>query len=192
MTKNILLVLATILISISFNEFNHYITEDDKENTIVLTSMVDVNNFKQSSNFGRLYSDSLLTNLKRSGWTIIDYRGVNLSTVTKKGEFYLSRKALTQLPKQHNYIVGTYGLYGNKLLINVRILEAGTNKVIAASNNMINDPKIIEMVLKDNCEALGCSKAKEFSMSLKKDDCKNTSRCECQNPDKCLNEGINR
>lgn len=212
MIKNILLVLVTLLITSSFNgcaiknirgsnnfseavstvseEFNHYISDDEKQNTIVFTSMVDVNNLRQSSNFGRLYSDSLLTNLKRSGWSIIDYRGMKIITTTKKGEFYLSREELSKLPQKHNYVVGTYSLYGNKLLINVRILKAGTNEVIVASNSTIDDPAIIRMVLRDNCKDLRCfkPKVKPFMIKLKKDDCKNPSRCECQNPDGCLSE----
>ena len=196
MRTNILLMLITITISMSFNacaiknirdsrdfsesvstiseEFNNYITNNDKAGTIVLTSMVDVNNFKQSSNFGRLYSDSLLTNLQRSGWNIIDYRGVKLSTNPREGEFYLSRKSLKKLPQDSNYVVGTYGVYGDKLLINVRILKANSNEVIVASNSIITDPDIIAMALKDHCKSLTCP---QFSISLIKDDCKNPNIC---------------
>ncbi|SFV56242.1 hypothetical protein MNB_SM-5-1233 [hydrothermal vent metagenome] len=198
MRKSILFVITAVLLSVGFQgcaikniresndfsdavstvsvEFNHYISEANKKKTIVLTSMVDVNDLQQSSNFGRLYSDSLLTNLERSGWTIIDYRGRNLATVKREGEFYLSRTALKELPQHYNYVVGTYGLYGKKVLINVRILEAGTNKVLVASNSMIDDPKIVKMVLRDHCRYLGCKN--KFRISVKKDDCQNASRCE--------------
>jgi len=176
-------------------ELNRDISRDEKRDvTIILTSMVDVNNLRQSSDFGRLYSDSLLTNLTRLGFKVVDYRGVKLTASEKKGEFYLSRKELKDIPGLHYVLVGTYGVYGKELLVNVRMLNPEDNSVVVASNNLIDDPNIVRMALKDNCKSLTCQqmkpKEKEFSIGLKKDDCKNVSRCECTNPDDCVDEVV--
>jgi TolB-like protein len=170
-------------------ELNKDISRSDKnEMNIILTSMVDVNNLNQSSNFGRLYSDSLLTNLTRLGFNVIDYRGVKLKAAKKEGEFYLSREDIKNIEGNYYILVGTYGIYNNELLVNVRMLNSETNAVVVASNNLIDDPAIVSLALKDSCKSLMCNKKKpeEFSIVLKKDDCKNAQRCECENPDTCL------
>lgn len=174
-------------------ELNRDISRADKRDvTIVLTSMVDVNNLDQSSNFGRLYSDSLMTNLTRLGFTVVDYRGVKINASQKKGEFFLSRKDIKMVSGIHYILVGTYGVFDQELLVNVRLLNPETSEVIVASNNLIDDPAIVAMALHDNCKSLSCQtkkKPEEFSIVLKKDDCKNVSRCECENPDECLAAG---
>jgi len=158
---------------------------------IIVTSIVDVDNFKQSSDFGRLYSDSMITNFKRLGWNVIDYRGKNIIAQTKKGEFYLDRDALKQTPKDSVVFVGTYGHYErNGLLVNVRLLDKQTNYVLSASNVQLNDANSYALSNQSNCNDLNCNKSEEvqFNIMLKEDDCKNSPRCECKNPNKCLGE----
>lgn len=165
-------------------------------NNIVVTSLVDVDDLRQSSDFGRLYSDSMITNFKRLGWNVIDFRGVKLVAKTKKGELYLDRGKLKNTPKDSVVFVGTYGQYSTKatteysesnngLLINVRLLDKMTNEVISASNVQLNDKRAYALSTKSNCTTLGCSKTKglsqeesDFNMMLKNDDCKEASRCE--------------
>ncbi len=166
---------------------------------VIVTSMVDVDDFSQSSDFGRLYSDSMITNFKRLGWNVIDFRGVNLIAETKEGEFYLNRAQLKNTPADSVVFVGTYGNYYSNgrddkhhakgLLINVRLLDKSTNQVLSASNVQLNDMNAYDLAQRSNCTDLGCGCGAEetnFNIALEKDDCKNDARCECENPDKCL------
>ena len=160
---------------------------------IIVTSIVDVDNFTQSSDFGRLYSDSMITNFKRAGWNVIDFRGKNILGITKEGEFYLNRNALKSTPKDSVVFVGTYGHYNkNGLLINVRLLNKASNYVLSASNVQLNDATSYKLSKKSNCLGLTCAKKKmkepAFNIMVIEDDCKNSSRCECSNPNKCLGE----
>jgi hypothetical protein len=55
-----------------------------------------------------------------------------------------------------------------------------------------------KLAQQNNCTNLECSKAKmyseeekkeqQFNIMLERDDCKNSNRCECQNPNSCLGE----
>ena len=164
---------------------------------IIVTSMVNINNLRESSNFGRLYSEAMMTNFKRLGWNVIDFRGKKIFVQRKNGEFYLDRAELKSVPVDSVIYVGTYGEYKGGLLLNVRILDFKTNKVITASNVELADAEALALSKRSNCTYLGCSqqrvqnkKAKEtFHIGLKADDCKNVQRCECTNPDGCLDKG---
>ncbi len=154
---------------------------DKKEVTnqkIILTSMVDVNNFNQSSDFGRLYSDSLMTNFERFGWTVIDFRGVNVISEVKEGEFYLDRSKLKDFGDEYLVVVGTYGKYDEQLLVNVRILEPETNRLVVSSNVLIDDEETVKLAQTNHCKDLTCSAQTSFNMKIKSDDCADTSRCE--------------
>ena len=158
---------------------------------IIVTSMVNVNNFRQSSDFGRLYSESMMTNFKRLGWNVIDFRGKKLFVEVKNGEFYLDRSMLKDIPVDSVIYVGTYGEYNDGLLLNMRMLDHKTNKVLTASNVQLNDANALSLSKRSNCSDLGCSGAgnNNFHITLKQDDCVNANRCECSNPDSCLGEG---
>jgi len=169
---------------------------------IIVTSIVDVNDFGQSSDFGRLFSESMITNFTRLGWNVIDYRGKNVVVRKRQGEFYLSRLDMKEFPSDSVVFVGTYGEYQDGLLLNMRILDKTTNKIITVSNIQLNDDNSLAMSKKSNCLSLECKNRVQnskksaqvesgFSIGLKKDDCKNTARCECENPETCLGEGIN-
>ncbi len=148
---------------------------------IILTSIVDVNDFSQTSNFGRLYSDSLMTNLERFGWTVIDYRGVQVLTEVRNGEFYLDRSKLKDFGDNYLVVVGTYGIYDEQLLVNVRILDPKDNRLVVSSNVLIDDEETVKLALSDHCKDLSCSAKKKeeeaFNMMIKSDDCEVTHRC---------------
>jgi TolB-like protein len=165
---------------------------------IIVTSMVNVNNLRQSSDFGRLYSEAMMTNFKRMGWNVIDFRGKNLFVKAKNGEFYLDRTKVKDVPGDSLVYVGTYSEYKQGLLLNMRLLDMQTNSVVTASNVQLNDTNSLEMSRRSNCQSLECKKVKKvekrkvikpkFYISVKTDDCKNAKRCECINPDKCLHK----
>jgi hypothetical protein len=145
---------------------------------IILTSIVDVNDLRQSSDFGRLYSDSMMTNLERFGWTVIDFRGVAVLSEVKEGEFYLDRSKLKDFGDDYLVVVGTYGIYDEQLLVNVRILQPSDNRLVVSSNVLIDDEETVKLALINHCKDLSCSaKKKEFNMMIKCDDCDMTARC---------------
>ncbi|MEA3330674.1 MAG: FlgO family outer membrane protein, partial [Campylobacterota bacterium] len=145
---------AALLTSSELDKHTESLTKN-----IIVTSMVDVNNFRQSSDFGRLYSESMMTNFKRLGWNVIDFRGKKLFVQAKSGEFYLDRVKLKDIPVDSIIYVGTYGEYQNGLLLNMRMLDYKTNKVVTASNVQLNDENALLLSKRSNCKGLGCESA---------------------------------
>jgi len=161
---------------------------------IIITSLVEVSNFSKTSDFGNLYSDSMIANFTRMGWNVIDARGMKFLSKAKNGEFYLNREHLKQFPKDSVIFVGTYARYQEGLFINNRILNFHTNKVITAASVRLDDMYAVKLSGLDNCIDLSCQSDKQekveevFTIKVEQDDCSNTARCECKNPDSCLSE----
>jgi TolB-like protein len=123
---------------------------------VAVTSLADVNNLKQSSDFGRLYSDSMITHFIKAGWKVIDYRGRNIIASVKEGEFYLNRDEIKSLPENSLIFVGTYGKYQDGLVLNLRLLDANDNQVVSVSDVHLIDPESINLSYKSNCKDLAC------------------------------------
>ena len=106
-----------------------------KNDAIVFTSLVDLNDFKESSNFGRLFSESLMTELSRRGFKVIEYRGDAVVTKIKKGEFKLNRARIQDIEDKNTLVlVGTYSKINDYIIVNVRIVEKDTGVLVAAAS----------------------------------------------------------
>ena len=102
---------------------------------IVFTSLVDLNNFKESSNFGRLFSESLMTQMKIRGYNVIEYRGDKIVSKNEKGEFKLNRARVQPLQGANILVlVGTYSKMDDNVIVNVRIVEKKTNELASAAS----------------------------------------------------------
>jgi TolB-like protein len=150
-----------------------------QDKTLILTSMVDVDNIEQTSNFGRIFSDSMMTELQRSGWDIVDMRGNGIVNVGENGEYYINRKELTAYSADSYVLVGTYGEYKEGLLINLRLLNMLNNKVVSASNVQLVGQDIVELAQMDNCQSLQCQEKEEsnYTMQIIEDDCTVAENC---------------
>lgn len=151
-----------------------------KKKTLVFTSLVNVDNFKQSSNFGRLYTDLMMNQLRQEGWNIIDFRGQNIVSQNSLGEFYLNRSKSKLIPKDASVFVGTYGRYRGGLLLNLRILRLIDNVVLTSSSVLLKDSEALSMAQKDNCKNLSCRSKKPnnaFTIKMLQDDCLHAKNC---------------
>lgn len=149
-----------------------------KNKTVVVTSLVNIDNLKQTSNFGRLYSDIMITELKRNGWKIIDFRGKGDITINKDGEFYLSKEKLSSYPKNSYVLVGTYGKYKNGLISNLRLINLLNNEVISASNTYITDKEALKLASTNRCETLECNNQSiDNVIEIIEDDCSSAKGC---------------
>lgn len=144
--------------------------------TLVFTSLVDVNNLHQTSNFGRLYTDLMISQLEQEGWNIIDYRGKEITTIDGEGEFYLNRTKLQSIPKDASVFVGTYGQYRKGLLLNLRILSMKDNQVLTTSSILLKDKEVLAMSKKDNCKDLSCNQ-NSYTIKVMQDDCVSGKNC---------------
>jgi len=104
------------------------------EYKILFTSFVNLNDFSESSNFGRLFAESLISQIKQRGYEVVEYRGTEIVAKSQKGEFRLNRTALEKVKGEKLLIVvGTYAKMDNHVFVNTRVIERKTKKVIAAA-----------------------------------------------------------
>lgn len=113
---------------------------------VLITSFVELNNFKQTSEFGRVVSESLINEMSNRGFNIIEYRGQMAVSVNEKGEYFITRnphKLKDKVPSTY-VVVGTYSRQFGKVMLNARVMDNITGKIITSArstyeHNMSND-----------------------------------------------------
>jgi TolB-like protein len=154
---------------------------------IILTSFVDLNRFHQSSNFGRLFSETLLTEISKRGCNILDFRGAGEVSISGDGEFYLSRDAskITKNIDNSYVLVGTYSSYDSGITVNARVIENETGLIISSSNIQVANSELKKMSEINFCQGIACKqkpKPKQKKAVIKTtkivaDDCRYGSEC---------------
>ncbi len=125
-----------------------------KENmgNIAITSFVDLHKLSNTSAFGRTLGETFFNELFIRGFEVADFRGQNALTINTTGEFFITRDAkLINKNIENTYVlVGTYSLIDNKLLINARIMDNITGKVVASAKTYYNtnDCKLLNNCIK--------------------------------------------
>lgn len=153
-------------------------TKEDmvKNKTIVFTSMVDIDNMEHSSKFGRLFSESLMTDFKIRGWRVIEYRGTDIVSRSQNGEFMLNRGRLQNIDQGALILVGTYGLYNGDLVVNTRLVSSDIKELVSAASVTIHDRNIVDMAYTHN--QFDAKKIDEaYTIDVKGDDCDETGYC---------------
>jgi len=106
-----------------------------KNYKIVFTSLVDLNDFKESSNFGRLFSESLMTQMAQRGYSVIEYRGNEIVSKNTKGEFKLNRARIQPIADENTLVlVGTYSKMDDSVIVNVRVVEKKNSTLVSAAS----------------------------------------------------------
>jgi TolB-like protein len=103
---------------------------------LVVTSLVNLDDFDSTSSFGRMISESLINEMHSRRFKVIDFRTRELMTINPAGEFVLTREA-DQLKDEMPFalmLVGTYTLLDNKrIVINTRIMDIFSSEVLSTS-----------------------------------------------------------
>ena len=106
-----------------------------KSKTLVILSIVDINNYKKTSQLGRRLSEELIHTMELHGYKILDYKATGAITIDKNGEYLFSR-AINDLKKQRRItyaLSGTYTRYADSLSINCRIIDIKTSIVVSTA-----------------------------------------------------------
>lgn len=115
---------------------------------IAITSFVDLHQLDRTTHFGRTVSEAFFDELFTRGFNVSDFRGQETLSINKNGEYFLTRdiKLLDKDVTSAYILVGTYSMFEGKILINARIIDNMSGKVLASarSNYLSNDCKILE------------------------------------------------
>ncbi len=107
-----------------------------KTRTLAILSIVDIEDYKRTSDLGKRISENLIYEMQISGYKVLDYKATNSITIDDKGEYLFSR-AIKDLKKQRKVtyaLSGTYTRYRDSLSINCRIIDITTSIVVATAN----------------------------------------------------------
>ena len=107
---------------------------------IAITSFVNLHQLDQTSPFGRTLAKTFFNELFVRGFNVADFRGQNVLTVNPTGEFYITRdvKSINRKIQNSYVLVGTYTSIDNKILINARIMDNITGKIVASAKTYYN------------------------------------------------------
>ncbi|TLP38590.1 FlgO family outer membrane protein [Arcobacter arenosus] len=113
---------------------------------VLITSFVRLDNFKKTTEFGRIVSESLINEMSNRGFNIIEYRGQMAVSVNERGEYFITRnphKLKDKVPNTY-VVVGTYSRQYGKVMLNARVMDNITGRIITSAratynHNMKND-----------------------------------------------------
>lgn len=101
---------------------------------LILTTFVNLNDLYETSGFGRALTESLSTSLFKQGFGVAEIRKApGLYVQNGSGELTLTRDAslIAQEQEAQALIAGTYSLTPTTVIVNVRMIDAGSSDVIS-------------------------------------------------------------
>lgn len=107
--------------------------------TIALTSIVDLNDHSHTSWLGQTISEQFIHELHIRGLRIIDFKLTGNIQLTKDGEFALTRdwKKLNKNLDVQRILTGTMSRNEEGMIVNIRIVNTNTNLVESTSSAFI-------------------------------------------------------
>jgi len=116
---------------------NNKISSSDT-GTITVTSFVNLTQLQKTSQLGRILGESLYSELFIRGFNITDFRGQHAISVNNNGEFYITRNITKLTPEVPNtyVLVGTYSQIDQNIIINARVLDNKTGKIVSSARVM--------------------------------------------------------
>ncbi|MDP2104917.1 MAG: FlgO family outer membrane protein, partial [Desulfobulbaceae bacterium] len=110
--------------------------EGNSGGRLIFTTLVNLDDLRQTSTFGRTMSESLATQLFQHGYGVVELRKVaNIMIQAKNGEMVLSRDAarLAQQYEANAIVAGTYSLTPKTVIINVKLLDVRSQEVLSVA-----------------------------------------------------------
>jgi TolB-like protein len=108
----------------------------DPSEPLIVASFVSVNNLEESSSFGRIMAEQIVSRFVQRGQKVIELKLRQNSVFIREGqgEFMLSRD-VREISKTYNasaVVVGTYADGGDRLYVSARIVRPTDSVIISA------------------------------------------------------------
>jgi len=117
---------------------------------VIFTTMVNIDDLTATSRFGRTLSEALATQMFRHGFGVVEVRkGAELLLRQKGGELMLSREVrnLASRHQAHAVVVGTYSLTPQTVIINARLVAAGSQEVLSVAGLELQRTQAVNRLL---------------------------------------------
>ena len=109
----------------------------DTNKPVLITSFVRLDEFKKTTEFGRVVSESLINELSNRGFNIIEFRGQMAVSINDEGEYFISRKPHEikgSIPNTY-VVAGTYSRQAGRIMLNARVIDNITGKIITSARS---------------------------------------------------------
>ncbi|WP_419766295.1 MAG: FlgO family outer membrane protein [Arcobacter sp.] len=105
--------------------------------SVLITSFVRLDNFKKTTEFGRVISESLINELSNRGFNIIEFRGQLGVSVNAQGEYFITRNVSKMKENVQNsfIVVGTYSRQYGKIMLNARVIDNANGQIITSARS---------------------------------------------------------
>jgi len=118
----------------------------DPAKPILVTSLVAIDDFSQSSSLGRLIGEQVGSRFVMSGYRVVEVTlRKNLLVSQGRGQFMLSRNVrdISRLNSAQAVTVGTYAVGEEDVFVNLRLIRAGDGRILSAHDFTIKNDRNI-------------------------------------------------
>ena len=120
---------------------------------IAVTTFVDIDNLYQSSTYGRILGEQLMSELAMRGYNVVELRLSDaMHIMNYNGEFSLSRETAMLRNNQEisAMVVGTYAASPLRVYLNARVIEPKTARVMSVGSVEMERTEEITRLLRTN------------------------------------------
>ena len=115
------------------------------KNSIIVTSLVNINNIQNSSTYGRMSSEIVASRMAQKGYYVKEIKLTQSKIFVRQneGEFALSRR-LKEIANKHDIdalVVGTYAVGRQKVRISLRLVLTEDNRIACAHSYSVEHIK---------------------------------------------------
>lgn len=118
---------------------------------IGITTFVNIDDLNNTSTFGRMYGEQLMSELAMRGYDVVELRHADaLQFLNNTGEFALSRD-LGHVRKSHNLggvVVGTYTVSPLRVYVNARLVDPSSSVILSAGSVEMSKTEEIARMLR--------------------------------------------
>ena len=119
---------------------------------LIMTTIVNLDDLRQTSKFGRALSEAMATRLFQHGYGVVELRKLGSVRVKNNGgELVLSRESAL-LAKQHTagaIVAGTYSMTPKSVIINIKLLDTTSQEVLSVAGMELRRSHNINYLLAD-------------------------------------------
>jgi len=117
---------------------------------LIIATVVNIDALNKSSTLGRLVSEQISARFSQRGFSMVEMKfGSNVYMRQGEGELVLTRE-IAEVARVNNaqaVILGSYGVGGSSVYVNMKIVQPGSNHVVAAYDFVLpNNTEIRSML----------------------------------------------
>lgn len=121
------------------------------QGTVALpTAFVNLNNFDETSAFGRLMGEQLFYELNQRGYPVREYRLSSAIRLRKEGEFALDRAPRSVATGNAVIVVGTYSDAPEAIFVNARLVRPKDGRVLRTANLVLEKNSTVAKMMRSN------------------------------------------